>query len=59
MADNKYERQARYDAKNTLRVNIKLNRNTDSDIIDYLNSVDNKQGLFKKLIREDIERSKG
>lgn len=45
-----------YDAKNTKQVKIKLNYNTDQDIIDKLESVDNKQGYIKQLIRADISR---
>ena len=55
----KYKPQAKYDSNNTMRVYIKLNVNTDADIIEYLNASDNKQGLIKKLIRDEIERSKG
>lgn len=47
--------QGRYDKKNTTRVALKLNINTDSDILDRLNDEPNKQGYIKKLIREDIE----
>ena len=45
-----------YDVKNTKQVKIKLNYNTDQDIIDKLESVDNKQGYIKQLIRADIIR---
>ena len=49
----------RYDKANTQFVGLKFNKNTDADILDYLNSVDNKQGYIKCLIREDIARSAG
>ena len=51
----KYEAQERYDKENTIRFTIKLNKKTEADIIEKLNSVDNKQGYIKRLIREDAK----
>lgn len=48
--------QKRYDAANTKQFHLKLNRNTDWDVIDKLNSVPSKQGYIKKLIRADLNR---
>lgn len=59
MSETKYNPQAKYDAANTTRVQLKLNLKTDADIIGYLESCDNKQGLIKKLIRQEIEKSQG
>lgn len=47
---------ARYDANNTVRVNLKLNLNTDMDILEKLEGVANKNGYIKELIRKDIEQ---
>ncbi len=47
---------AKYDANNTKRYGFKLNFNTDQDIIDHLDSIQNKQGYIKRLIRRDMER---
>ena len=44
----------RYDSDNTTRIALKLNNSTDKDILDWLNSVKNKQGYIKALIRADI-----
>lgn len=49
---------AKYDANNTTSVYIKLNINTELDIIEKLESVENKSGYIKQLIRNDIEKSK-
>lgn len=46
--------QDKYDGKNTVQVHLKLNLYTDKDILDRLNSVPNKQGYIKDLIRRDI-----
>ena len=45
---------AKYDAANTVQFKMKLNKNTDSDILKKLDSVENKQGYIKGLIRDDI-----
>lgn len=48
--------QARYDKANTKQFHMKLNRNTDRDIIEKLGNVPNIQGYIKKLIRADLDR---
>lgn len=40
-----------YDKVNCKGLYIKLNKKTDADIIEFLDSVGNKQGLIKELIR--------
>lgn len=50
MAD-KYAPQARYDAANTTRITIKLNRRTDADILAALAAAESKAGLIKKALR--------
>lgn len=45
---------AKYDAVNTKQIKFKLNLKTDADILDKLESVENKQGYIKNLIRKDI-----
>jgi len=44
---------AKYQAANTKAYLIRLNLNTDADIIQKLEQVDNKQGYIKNLIRKD------
>lgn len=46
--------QAKYDAENTRQVHLKLNRRTDGDVLEKLDSVANKQGYIKELIRADL-----
>lgn len=46
----------RYQKKNVIQLNIRLNKKTDADIIAALESVSNKQGYIKELIRLDILR---
>ena len=45
-----YEAQKKYDKKNTKSFCIKLNYNTDADLISYLEIVPNVQGLIKRLL---------
>ena len=47
---------AKYDAANTRQVLMKLNLHTDRDILDRLDSMPNKQGYLKRLIREDMRK---
>lgn len=43
---------------NTTRIGLKLNNNTDKDIIEKLASVPSKQGYIRALIRQDIAKEK-
>lgn len=43
-----------YMKNNCVRFVLLLNKNTDGDIIDYLQSVENKNAYIKKLIRDDM-----
>lgn len=56
MEDKNYKYTKVYDQKNTIKVSLKLNIKTDADIIAYLDSVENKQGTIKQLIRNEISR---
>lgn len=48
--------QAKYDAENTRQVHLKLNRNTDKDVLDKLDEVPSKQGYIKELVRRDLAK---
>jgi len=52
------EFQAKYDKEFTTMITFKLNKKTDSDIIDKLASQTNRQGYIKALIRKDIEENR-
>lgn len=53
---SKYESQDKYDKANTVQYKLKLNKKWDREIIEKLNSVDNKQGYIKGLIKADISK---
>lgn len=42
---------------NTRRIELRLNRNQDGDIIDYLAAMDAPQQYIRRLIREEIVRT--
>lgn len=54
VSDAQKRANVKYDAKNTKQYHLKLNINTDADIIARLNEVDSIQGYIKDLIRKDI-----
>ena len=47
--------KARYDARTAYKVSLKLNMNTDGDLIDLLKQQPNIQGYLKELIRQDMK----
>ena len=59
MEDKRQTPQDRYAAKAIRRYVLNLNRNTDPDILDHLEKLDNVQGYIKALIRSDLERKAG
>lgn len=52
----KYAPQNKYDKNNTIQIKMKLNKNTDADIIEFLEAVENRQGYLKELIRNDMRK---
>lgn len=46
----------KYDLTHTKQIKLKLNLETDKDILERLDEVDNKQGYIKGLIRDDIKK---
>lgn len=54
--ESQLKAQAKYDAENTRQIHLKLNRRTDDDVLKKLDSVLNKQGYIKNLIRVDLKK---
>lgn len=46
----------KYDKQHTTTVLIKLNNNTDADLIEYLEQSGNKQGTIKAALREYMKK---
>ena len=55
-SEKKETPQDRYHKAKTVSVAIRFMKNTEQDLIDKLNSVPNKAGYIKTLIRQDMER---
>lgn len=49
----------KFNKEQTVSVHLRLNKNTDADIIAKLETVGSKMGYIKALIRADIERNGG
>lgn len=47
-----------YNKNNTRRIAFTLNYNTEKDLIDYLESIPNKNAYLKALIKADIEKNR-
>ena len=48
---------AKYDKENTKQIILKLNLKTDAEILQKLESVPNRQGYIKELIRQDMKKN--
>lgn len=51
-----YPSKQRYRKKNVLHVGIDFNRNTEPELVEKMESVENRSGYVKDLIRRDIEQ---
>ena len=49
----------RYDARNTVKVLVTFNRNTDPEVTARIEQEPHKAAYIRRLIREDIEKEKG
>ena len=47
----------KFTKEKTVSVNLRLNKNTDADIIAKLETVPSKMGYIKQLIRADIAKN--
>ncbi len=52
--ESKIRANAKYDSTHCTGLYLKFNNGTDSDILEKLSSVPNRQGYIKSLIRQDI-----
>ena len=59
VSEAKKRAQLKYDRNNTKQVILKLNSKTDADVIGKLESVGNKQGYLKGLIRGNLRNDSG
>ena len=59
VSEAKKKAQLRYDKENTRQIILKLNTKTDADVIGKLDSVGNKQGYLKNLVRSSLRCDSG
>ena len=59
VSEAKKKAQLKYDKMNTKQVILKLNSKTDADVIAKLETVGNKQGYLKDLIRGNLRNDSG
>lgn len=53
-----YPSKRRYDKKNLIKVNVSFNRKTEPEMAARIEEEENKAGYLKRLVREDVEKSK-
>lgn len=53
-----YPANKRYAKKALRQLKIDINRNTEPDLLEWIESQENKAGYIKRLIREDMERNR-
>jgi len=56
MTEARKRASKKYDAGNTRTYSLKLNINTDANIISMLDASGNVQGLVKRLLNEELDR---
>lgn len=54
--NKKYKYNKEYNQKNIVQINLKFNKITDSDIINFLDTLDNKQKFFKEIIKNELTK---
>lgn len=55
---NKLEYDKKFHKENYIQIHARFRKTSDSDIIEKLNSVPNKADYLRKLIRDDIAKTK-
>lgn len=55
--DSNLKAITKFTKEKTVSVNLRLNKNTDADIIGKLESVPSKMGYIKQLIRADMAKN--
>lgn len=53
----KYEYDKNYAKEKLQQIKLSLNKETDAELISWIEKQQNKQGYIKMLIREDMKRS--
>jgi hypothetical protein len=51
----KYAANLKWKKRNIIRISFELNKDTDKKLVQKMESLDNKNGYLKQLIRQDID----
>lgn len=54
----KYASKIKYQNKNIVKITLKFVKTTESDLIERIESQENKAGYIKRLVREDMNKSR-
>jgi hypothetical protein len=49
--------QAKWNAENTVCVNLRINKNQDPELFELLTKAENKSGVIRELIAKAIEKN--
>ena len=55
--ESNYRASQKYRAEKCRKVQLELNKRIDADVLDWLDSLPNKAGYIKDLIRADMEKN--
>lgn len=56
--DAQYRASQRYEKKTIKRIVVKLNKNTDAELIEYIEGIENVQGWIKNLMLKYMDSNK-
>ena len=54
--NKKYIYNKEYNKNNIVQINLKFNKNTDHEIISFIESLENKQAFFKEIIKKELTK---
>lgn len=54
--DDKYKAQKKYQQEKQKQYQFRFTKTTDADIIEKLDSVENRLGYIRELIRKDLQK---
>ena len=56
--ENKNKYNVEYVKNNVLRIELKINKNTEADMVEHLEQFNSKTAYIKQLIIEDMQKKK-
>lgn len=56
--ESDYRASQKYQREKCRKITVQMNKRIDADVLDWLDSLPNKAGYIKDLIRADMEKHK-